>query len=238
MQNPTAFGLKGNLLTLTVMQLQTADTNAIREQLQTTIAATPKFFTNMPIVVDLQFLKDHAADINFTELHSMLREHGLMPVGISNGTEAQQHAAQNVGLGTLSQIKKQTVIEATPEKKAAEKPEPDNTPCKNPAKIIKSPVRSGQQVYAKDSDLIILASVSAGAEVLADGHIHVYGSLRGRALAGVQGDTTAQIFCCGLQAELLSIAGQYKLQDSIFVSDPTRPATIYIEDNQLIIKEL
>lgn len=231
MQNHAAFGLKGNLLTLTVMQLQTANTDAIREQLQATVAATPKFFANMPIVVDLQFMHDHPS-INFNELSALLREHGLMPVGISNGTQGQQQAARSVGLGTLSQIKKQ----AAPEVKQVEASE--KAPGKNSAKIIKSPVRSGQQVYAKDADLIILASVSAGAEVLADGHIHVYGSLRGRALAGVQGDSSAQIFCCGLQAELLSIAGQYKLQDSIKINDPTRPATVYIEDDQLQIKEL
>lgn len=227
MQSSPAFGLKGNLLTLTVMQLQTADTDAIRQQLQTTVAATPKFFNNMPIVVDLQFLQNNPTAINFNELNTLLREHGLMPVGISNGSEEHQTAATHAGLGTLSQIKKQLA----PEKEISK-------PAKPQAKIIKSPVRSGQQVYAKDSDLIILASVSAGAEVLADGHIHVYGPLRGRALAGVQGDDTAQIFCCGLQAELVSIAGQYKLQDSIVVTDPTRPANIYIDKNQLLIKEL
>ncbi|MDQ2995174.1 MAG: septum site-determining protein MinC [Pseudomonadota bacterium] len=229
---PTAFGLKGNLLTLTVMQLQTADTVAIREQLQTTVAATPKFFLNMPIVVDLQFLHEQANVINFSELNALLREHGLMPVGISNGNEQQQQDANGAGLGTLSQIKKQASIENTaPEKKTS-------APIRNPAKIIRAPVRSGQHIYAEGADLIILASVSAGAEVLADGHIHIYGPLRGRALAGVQGDQSAQIFCCGLQAELVSIAGQYKLQDSIFVTNPSHTANVYIEDGQMQIKEL
>ena len=77
------------------------------------------------------------------------------------------------------------------------------------SKVITQPVRSGQQVYAKDADLIVLSSVGTGAELLADGHIHVYGTLRGRALAGINGDKSARIFCSKLQAELVSVAGQY-----------------------------
>jgi septum site-determining protein MinC len=105
------------------------------------------------------------------------------------------------------------------------------------SKIVTQPVRSGQQVYAKDADLIILASVGTGAELLADGHIHVYGTLRGRALAGIQGDEQARIFCSQLQAELVSIAGQYRMPDpnDLVVQGAKQ---IFLEQNKIQITDL
>jgi septum site-determining protein MinC len=102
---------------------------------------------------------------------------------------------------------------------------------------VTQPVRSGQQVYAKDADLIILASVGTGAELLADGHIHVYGTLRGRALAGIQGDEQARIFCSQLQAELVSIAGQYRMPDpnDLVVQGAKQ---IFLEQNKIQITDL
>lgn len=241
----TAFGLKGNLLTLTVMHLFQTDLDAIRQQLQTTIASSPKFFAQMPIVIDLQHLAEHPYPIDYSGISALLREQGLIPVGISNGTEAQRTAAGLAGLGTLSQIKKE--VPTPPEKVTTRKTAHDTrarTAAKDASnseqasatqtKLITSPIRSGQQVYAK-GDLIIVTTVSAGAEVLADGNIHIYGPLRGRALAGVQGDTSARIFCHGLQAELISIAGYYKLHENIKVTSPTAPVQIFIQDDQLEI---
>lgn len=261
-----AFTLKGNLMTLTVMQLQSADAQAISAQLQITVATSPKFFTNMPVVIDLQHLASLDSPIDFPVIINLLREHGLIPVGVSNGTPDQLSAAQAAGMGQLSQIKKESPKDSprTPESK--EHNQDASTPTKdspktsesteqaqnaqthsNPspkisegtastqkgrAKVILNPVRSGQQVYAK-GDLIILAPVSAGAEILADGNIHVYSTLRGRALAGVQGDKSARIFCSALQAELISIAGHYKLQENI--PTQTSPVQIFIEDDQLQI---
>jgi len=247
-QKVTAFGLKGNLLTLTVMHLYQADLDEIRQQLKTTVATTPKFFANMPIVIDLQHLVTHPYPIDYQGITQLLREHGLIPVGVSNGTPEQLQAANLAGLGTLSQIKKATKAEASPSADlhkntaTAAAPKANARPSKatepslgSPSKVITAPIRSGQQVYAKGGDLIIIATVSAGAEVLADGNIHVYGTLRGRALAGVKGDKTARIFCNGLQAELISIAGQYKLQDNINPPSPTTPVQIFIHDDQLQI---
>ena len=105
-----------------------------------------------------------------------------------------------------------------------------------PTKIIRHPIRSGQQIYAKDTDLIVIGSVSQGAEILADGNIHVYGPLRGRALAGVRGNTDSMIFCSQLQAELVSIAGTYKVIDDIRQTRWQRAAMIRLDRDQLIVE--
>ena len=99
-------------------------------------------------------------------------------------------------------------------------------------------MRSGQQVYAEGSDLVITAAVSEGAEVLADGNIHVYGTLRGRALAGVKGNTQARVFCQSLDAELISIAGQFIMHDKVKTSCWKQPAQIYLEDESLHIEPI
>ncbi len=250
-QKSGAFGLKGNLLTLTVMQLYQADLDAIRQQLQATVAKTPKFFANMPIVIDCQHLSSHSYPIDFTGIIQLLRGHGLLPVGVCNGTLEQLVAANSAGLGTLSQIKKEEAINSQSKSASPNSTERESmsqtkarSPSKNVeqtttnSKIILNPIRSGQQVYAKGSDLIIISTVSAGAEVLADGNIHIYGSLRGRALAGVQGDKNARIFCHDLQAEIISIAGLYKLQDDIASSSRNSPVQIFIQDDQLQIVPL
>ncbi len=140
------------------------------------------------------------------------------------------------------------------EQQSAEEPEtsttesgktaaPSESPTTNEAKpqtsrIIYQPVRSGQQIYAQNGDLIVLAQVSAGAEILADGNIHVYGPLRGRALAGVRGNTEARIFCQSLEAELVSIAGQYKISEDLQNGNWKKPAQIHLSDEKLTVKPL
>ena len=105
-------------------------------------------------------------------------------------------------------------------------------------RMVTTPVRSGQRIYARNSDLIITAQVSAGAEVIADGCIHIYGSLRGRALAGAQGDEAARIFCRDLQAELLAIAGRYKVAEDIADDVRGRPVQIRLDGDKLCIDPL
>lgn len=100
------------------------------------------------------------------------------------------------------------------------------------------PVRSGQQIYAQGTDLIVIGAVSPGAEVLADGSVHIYGPLRGRALAGVQGDTQARIFCQSLEAELVSIAGNYRILEEVDDVNRGRQMQIYLEQERLVIEPL
>ena len=105
-------------------------------------------------------------------------------------------------------------------------------------KIVTTPVRSGQQIYAAGGDLIVTAAVSAGAELLADGNIHVYGALRGRALAGVKGNQGARIFCHSLEAELVSIAGQYRISEDLQKTEWQKSCQIYLADGKMKIQAL
>lgn len=205
-----SFQLKGSLFTLTVMQLFSVNVEILGQQLSATIKRSPTFFQNAPIILDLHALIMTDAVIDFAELTGMLREHKLIPVGIRGGTKQQVDGAVAAGLAVFPSSK----VEQEEKPAVASKKPPQSRPVVNGTKVITSPIRSGQQVYAQGGDLIVLSSVSHGAELLADGHIHVYGTLRGRALAGVTGDENAYIFCHQLKADLVSIAGHYQVRDN------------------------
>lgn len=211
------------MLPVTQLILHSANMAEIDSQLKNTVQKTPQFFNNMPIVIDLQNIQ--SADLDFPSLITILKQAGLIPVGISNANQSLENSAIEAGLGVMSSSKKNFEAETKSKNPRA------------PAKVITTPVRSGQQIYAQGTDLIVLTSVSPGAEIFADGHIHVYGPLRGRALAGVQGDLNAQIFCQSLDAELLSIAGNYKLKDNFNYSGE-EPVKVYLKENSLIIESL
>ena len=104
--------------------------------------------------------------------------------------------------------------------------------------MFRAPLRSGQVVYAERCDAVVLAHVNPGAEIIADGNIHVYGALRGRALAGAHGNEEARIFCKSLEADLVAIAGCYLRSDEIPEARRGRPAQIYLEKDHLVIADL
>jgi len=230
-KNAIPFELKGSLFTLTVLHLFNADIHAFTAQLRYHAQKTPNLFKNMPLVIDLQRLENPAHTIDFAALQHHLREHGLIPVGIRHGNEHHNNAAQTVGLAILSN----QPAKAKPELVNKKIPTP---PALTPnSLVVTKPVRSGQQIYAKQTNLIVLAPVSHGAELLADGSIHVYDSLRGRALAGINGDTTAHIFCHTLEAELVSIAGHYRLSESLPAIDAPM-IHVYLQDEKVCIEGL
>jgi septum site-determining protein MinC len=236
-ETSSAFQLKGSLFTLTILQLQKLDYSLFTQQLQKTIAQAPKFFQFAPIVIDLQKLDGVNQAINFSELKSVLQQHQLVPVGICNGNEQQQQDAINAGLAILPNAKNSHEFEppAIPVRQM-QKPTKEVMADYPGARIITQPIRSGQQIYAKECDLIVLSSVGYGAELLADGNIHVYGTLRGRALAGIRGNKEARIFCKTLDAELVSIAGLYRLSEDFTPSDGESGYTqIYLENDKLLI---
>jgi septum site-determining protein MinC len=207
------------MLTLSVLQLLTLDFMGLEQQLEELIHKNPKFFKHMPIIIDLQKIYSLEADINFLEINHLLRKNGLVPVGIMNGNAKQITQATEASLGIMPSVKTSA---------------PKSTKKIERSKIITQPVRSGQQIYAKETDLIVLASVSNGAEIIADGNIHVYGTLRGRAIAGASGDLEARIFCHKLEAELIAISGHYKLQEELN-NHPLESIQIYLKNEQLII---
>lgn len=246
------FQLKGGLYPLTALQLLGNNLLAFEEQLTSKIEQAPKFFYNAPVVIDLQKLVKPDAHIDYQQLVGILRSKKLIPVGVKGGTSEQQAAATLVGLPILQDSTKEprkteTDATATPAAAASGKlvtpepaaePETDSEIRGSNTKLITEPVRSGQQIYARGGDLIVLAPVSHGAELLADGNIHIYGPLRGRALAGVTGDETAHIFCQYLEAELVSIAGQYKISEDIEQSVWRMATDISLEEGRLHIRPL
>ena len=203
------FELKGNLFTLSVLHLFSADTALLSKQLDENIAQAPKFFAGAPIVINLSDVQDEALDFSF--LKSMLSGLSLNPVGVCNGSQEQNESAKAAGL---------SVLNYSQDVKGATAKQQTNTSIVEktvhlPAQVIHGTVRSGQQVYAKDRDLIVIGAVSHGAEVISDGNVHIYGTLRGRAIAGAKGYNEANIFCQKLEAELVSINGSYWISDSL-----------------------
>ncbi len=226
-----AFQLKGGLFTLTTLQIFSPDLVALKTQLMAKIQQAPNFFHHAPIVLDLRIANQPNVALDFVGLKSLLNELKLIPVGIKNAGPEQMHAAVQSGMALLRD---------TPDPRAKDKLSTNTNvaPKSVATKIVTTPVRSGQQVYAPDGDLIILNHVGNGAELIAEGNIHVYGALRGRALAGINGNQNARIFCQSLEAELVSVAGSYKLSEDIERQAWKIAAQIYIKDDRLQITEL
>jgi len=224
----SAFELKGRMLTLSVLRLLTTDVPTLAQQLDAKTAAAPEFFQNLPVLLELEAVQGQPLDL--AALVASLRERGLMPVGLRGADPSQVQAGAALGLG---------VVQGGSEAKRAAEPKREAPPPPAGAgMVVRQPVRGGQQVYARGGDLVVLASVSPGAEILADGHIHVYGTLRGRALAGVQGDRNARIFCHNLDAELVSVAGIYRVSESIQTAERGRPVQIRLDGDALRIEPL
>ncbi len=213
-QDPV-FQLKGSMLAITVLELAHNDLQRLEQQLAEKVAQAPNFFSNIPLVLALDKLPAAEGILDIGELMALCRRHGLRTLAIRANREEDIAAALALDIPVLppSGAREKLVepVEITAKRKAEKPPEP----VVKPTKVINSPVRGGMQVYAQGGDLIVLAPVSAGAELLADGNIHVYAPMRGRALAGVKGDTKARIFCQQLGAEMLSIAGQYKVSEDL-----------------------
>lgn len=234
LEQPPVFQLKGSMLALTILELSSNDLDALALQLAAKVEQAPQFFQDAPIILALDKCIDDAEGLDLAQILNICRAHGLSTMAIRTARPADLVAAKALGIPVI------------PPSDARERPlaitqtiEVPAEPSLIPAKLITQPVRSGQQIYAKNSDLIVLAAVSAGAELLADGNIHVYGPLRGRALAGINGNREARIFCQQLGAELLSIAGQYKVAEDLRRDPAWGKATqTCLNEEQLEISEL
>lgn len=217
------FELKGSLLTLMVLRLLDSNNNKIAEQFAKKVAQAPHLLQNAPIVIDLKAVnEDDKVDLPF--LVNLLRTRGLVVIATRGGNDQQNEVALSLGLGLLPRTKSERLS-----KQSVAIPS-------LATKIVTHPIRSGQQVVALNGDLVILSTVSPGAEVLALRHIHIYGALRGRALAGVNGDDEARIFCQHFDAELVSVAGQYQIELDGNLGNG--PAQIYLENGMLKIESL
>lgn len=238
--SPPPFQLRGGNVTLLILKVLVADDASLFPRLLDRIGQAPNFYRHAPVVLDVGEMVSRKA-VNFAEWGRRLRQHQLVPVGIVNGTEEQNRQAVDAGYSVMPPERPPEPPPAEPQGglKAALPPRPA-VAASGPraARLIVEPVRSGRQIYASGGDLVVVGPVSPGAELLADGHIHVYGPLRGRALAGVNGDVTARIFCRSLDAEMISIAGLYKVHDDIEAAARGRDAQIHLDGERLIIQPL
>jgi septum site-determining protein MinC len=257
-----AFKLKGTAPALTLLYMLTEDLDAVERQLSDHLRQMPQFFLYAPIVVDLTELGNARVDLG--RLAELLRRHNLVPVAVRNPTDSQQVLAVSAGWAILQSGlapgRRPPAARTEPEPSAAERrSNPPDTPVvveaapaaepteqglaepfetSLPGLTVRTPVRSGQVIHAVGGDLVVLAPVSSGAELIADGNIHVYGPLRGRALAGATGNSDVSIFCLGLEAEFLSIAGRYLMADQIPKFERNRPARAYLEEDCLVVTPL
>ncbi|MGH8550918.1 MAG: septum site-determining protein MinC [Methylococcales bacterium] len=237
--------LKAGAFTLPVLRLFRNQPEEIRRQLAEKIRQAPEMFRNAPLAIDIGPLTDEIGAGSFEDLIRMIGDLGIRPIGIRGGSPAQQDFARSAGLAILSESRSPAKAAPPPEtsitipvEATAQTSNTADSSGRSVATLITKPVRSGQRIYAANGDLIILAPVSAGAEIIADGNIHVYGTLRGRALAGVKGDLEARIFCSDLKAELVSISGQYQISEGIDDSLRGKPVQIYLSGDSLLIEKL
>lgn len=227
------FQVRGRFLTAIVLQMTRSPDAEFLKALDTILAQAPHFFSNAPFVLDLDHATGIGPSFDFAGVVRELRKRKVTLIGVQNGTIEQNKAALSAGLITL-----QGSSDLPPDNKKRTNAATESEEPPSRALLVTAPVRSGQRVFSDMGDLIVVASVSSGAELIARGNIHIYGRMRGRALAGVNGDSTARIFCQNLEAELIAIAGLYKTSDEMDPSLCRRPVQAFLDDDALRIEPL
>lgn len=255
----TGVELKGGMYTFMSLKLATTSLDLIDETLADKVQQAPGFFKDTPIVLDLTLLNSEQLEsMDPDKLLKSIRRHQLIPIVAS----VQDNSSQFASALTLPLIDGgvRSSSVSTADKPAASDSAASGNTATSTAKpvtdaeqldpvqeiqyvvktpmLVKKPIRSGQQVYARDTDLIIMGQVGPGAEVIADNNIHVYGALRGRAICGVSGNNSARIFCQSLEAELVSVAGNYRMLEMIPENLRGKPAQISLDNDRLSIEPL
>ncbi|MBY0417106.1 MAG: septum site-determining protein MinC [Pararheinheimera sp.] len=225
-----SFELKGSLFPLSVLYCQDLSAAAVKTQLQQKLAQAPAFFYRAPVVINVESVTQ-APD--FEAIAQVFKELELVLVGVCGASAELKKVAQAAGLASLQLSKNKT-----PAKEKETKTEAAVAAPVMETKVVEQNIRSGQQIYAKGADLVIRGTVGAGAEVIADGNIHIYGTLRGKAIAGAAGDSQKRVFCHKLEAELISIAGSYWLSDSLQGEYWGKSACIGLQDDKLVLADL
>jgi septum site-determining protein MinC len=247
-QESAVFDLKSAALTLIAVVLKTHDLGALAEALEQRFGETPGLFDQDPVAIDLSQLPDDGAALDFAALIALLRRYRMAPVAAKGGSEEQMQAALAHGLAEAADGP--TGIATTPRKDdAPERPEvvltevihevPVPTPVAATTLVIDRPVRAGQQIYARGGDVVVLGVVNFGAEVIADGSIHVYAPLRGRAIAGARGNTAARIYAACMEPQLVAVAGTYRTAEVALPEDVRgKPAQVRLDGERLVVEAL
>ena len=249
---PEVFELRSASMTLVVVALQTTDMAAIERELTARFAGTPDMFNHDPVVIDVSQAEGDPLAIDYAQLAGLLRRFNMVAAAVRGGSPKQMAAALAAGLGEAPEAVVHAVrssAAAVPETSAPVAPPAEPTPTEpsvagaapeqTATMIIDKPLRSGQQVYARGGDLVVMAAVNFGAEVIADGSIHVYAPLRGKAIAGARGNTAARIFSTCMEPELISIAGTYRTTEHPLPAEVIgQPAQIRLEGERLVYEPL
>jgi len=224
--------VQGAVFTVMVVRAGMLRDPAFEPELAEQIRRSPRFFLNAPVVLDLKAAAEFTHESEFAEAREILRRHTLSLIGVQNASPAQLQTAAGAGLASFAPN--------APQPSRSSPRESPRTALSLPSaaaktRLVTQPVRSGTQIYARGADLVVTAAVSPGAEIIADGNIHVYGPLRGRALAGAGGDVDARIFCSRLEAELVSIAGHYLVSEQLPPEQQGFPVQIALVDDRLTV---
>ena len=240
------------------LRIRTLDVDKLVEEMRGRVQRAPKLFLRAAVVIDFGGLANTPDADTARALLDGLRDAGVLPVALAYGSSDTERLAEALGLPLLAKFRAQyeradgtteaasgqpVPAPTTPREAASEttpaRPAPARTAANGSPGMIHVPlVRSGQQVYADNRDLTVLTAVGAGAEVIADGSVHIYGPLRGRALAGAQGNEQARIFCREFHAELVAIAGHYKVLEDIPKELRGKAVQVWLQDEQLHIAAL
>lgn len=233
------------------LRVRTLDVAKLAAEMQERVQRAPKLFERAAVVIDFGGLSACPDADTTRRLLEALHACGVLPVALAYGTSEIERLSEAVNLPLLAKFRAQYERETDSARPAAA-PEPAAVPAAPPAAtpaptapraesiglVHTTPIRSGQQVYAQGRDLVVAATVGAGAEVIADGSVHIYGALRGRALAGALGETRARIFCREFHAELVSIAGHFKVLEELPPALRGRPVQVRLDGEALLIEPL
>ena len=243
-QSRTSFDLKSASLPVVAVVLKTTDAAQFAVDLAERVAGAPAVFHFDPVLIDLAPVREAEEPIDFAAIAEQLRQQRTLPVAVRGGSPAQMEAARAAGLAAApdapptraeAPVPVEVVREVIREVEVVRE-----VPTPGPGTVVvDKPLRSGQQVYARGADLVVMAVVSFGAEVIADGNIHVYAPLRGRAIAGARGNTDARIFSTCLEPQLVSIAGIYRTTETALPDNVAgKPAQVRLDGEKLIIEPL
>lgn len=229
------------------LRIRTLDVERLGAEMRDRVARAPKLFERAAVIVDFGALPGTPDIGTARALLDALRAAGTIPVALAYGSSDNERLAVELGLPLLAKFRAQyespetTVVAAAAAEPAPAKPAasaPRTIAPGEPGMIHAAPIRSGQQLYAEQRDLTVLSTVGAGAEVIADGSIHIYGALRGRALAGARDNEKARIFCREFHAELVAIAGHYKVMEDIPAELRGKAVQVWLDNGQLHIAAL
>ena len=239
-QARASFDLKSATLPLIAVLLKTVDLAELADAMQARLGDTPDFFEQDPVVIDLAAVRDADETVDFATLITLLRSYRVVPIAVRSGSASQMEAAQAAGLLVAPDAPPARAEAAPVAAQEVVREVVREVPVASAgAMVIDKPLRSGQQVYARGTDLIVMALVNHGAEVIADGNIHVYAPLRGKAIAGARGNTDARIFSTCMEPELLSIAGNYRTTDVALAADILgKPAQARLVGEKMLIEPL